>query len=119
MNIRSLFITLTFVLSIFFSEALAQDVVVIGGAKYSIHNVVKGETLYSLARQYGVTVDNIVDANKFLVDGLKAGQRIKIPMKESATVATSAPAPTPATAPAVLERRPPRTRYFSSVVATQ
>lgn len=116
MNIRSLFITLTFVLSIFFSEALAQDVVVIGGAKYSIHNVVKGETLYSLARQYGVTVDNIVDANKFLVDGLKAGQRIKIPMKESATVATSAPAPTPATAPASTQA--PTTKPADKVAKT-
>ena len=95
MKIRTLFITLTFILSISYNEALAQDVVVIGGAKYSIHNVAKGETLYSLARQYGVTVNDIVDANKFLVDGLKAGHRIKIPIKQAA-VTTPAPAPAPA-----------------------
>lgn len=60
----------------------AQEVVVIDGAKYSIHDVAKGETLYSLARKYGVTVDDIVSANAVLVDGLKAGQRIKIPTKK-------------------------------------
>ena len=58
----------------------AQEIVVIGGAKYTIHDVVKGETLYSLARQYGVTVDDIKGANKALADGLKAGTRIKIPV---------------------------------------
>lgn len=62
----------------------AQEVVVIGGVKYAIHDVAKGETLYSLARRYGVTVDDITSANAILVNGLKAGQRIKIPTKVSA-----------------------------------
>ena len=64
------------------SELSAQEIVVIGGAKYAIHDVVKGETLYSLARRYGVTVDDIKGANKTLADGLKAGTRIKIPVVE-------------------------------------
>ena len=80
MKIRSLIITLTFTLLGTITLASAQDVVQIGGAKYIIHNVEKGETLYSLARRYGVTVDDISGVNAVLSEGLKAGQRIKIPV---------------------------------------
>lgn len=79
MKIRSLLITLTFALCSSAFVGLAQEIVVIGGVKYAIHDVAKGETLYSLARRYGTTVDEIVGANEVLADGLKAGQRIKIP----------------------------------------
>ena len=72
---------LTLLLSCAVSSLSAQEIVVIDGAKYSIHDVVKGETLYSLARSYGVTVDEIISANSVLSNGLKAGQRIKIPVK--------------------------------------
>ena len=41
-----------------------------------------GQTLYSLAREYGVTVDQIIDANPELrTEQLKAGQMLKIPPK--------------------------------------
>ena len=79
MKIRSLLITLTFVLCSSAFVSSAQEIVVIGGVKYVIHDVLKGETLYSLARRYGTTVDEIVGANEVLSEGLKAGQRIKIP----------------------------------------
>ena len=79
MNIRYWLLTLLFVGAV--SSMSAQEIVVIDGAKYAIHDVVKGETLYSLARRYGVTVDEIKGANAALAGGLKAGQRIKIPVK--------------------------------------
>ena len=82
MKIRSLLIALALTLCASITSASVQDVVVIGGVKYAIHDVVKGETLYSLARQFGVTVTDIIDANAELADGLKAGQRIKIPIKK-------------------------------------
>lgn len=81
MKIRSFIVTLAFILLGAVFAVSAQEIVVIGGAKYTIHDVAKGETLYSLARQYGVTVDDIKAANASLVDGLKAGTRIKIPAK--------------------------------------
>lgn len=41
-----------------------------------------GQTLYSLAREYGVTVEAIVEANPELrIEQLKAGQMLKIPPK--------------------------------------
>lgn len=57
----------------------SQTVVVIDGAKYYIHTVAKGETLYSLAKTYGVGEQVIVHSNPFLAQGLKAGAKIKIP----------------------------------------
>ena len=93
MKIRSWLITLTLLLVCTVSMSSAQEIVVIGGAKYTIHDVVKGETLYSLARRYGVTVDEIKGANEVLAEGLKAGQRIKIPAKveESAPQSVATP----------------------------
>ena len=84
MKIRSFLITLTLALAAATFDASAQELVVIGGVKYAIHDVAKGETLYSLSRRYGVTVDDIKSANEALAAGLKAGQRIKIPVKSAA-----------------------------------
>ena len=91
MKIRSWLLTLLFVGAV--SSMSAQEIVVIDGAKYAIHDVAKGETLYSLARRYGVTVDEIKGANAALAEGLKAGQRIKIPVKveESAPQSVATP----------------------------
>ena len=62
----------------------SSQIVYIVGVKYSIHDVARGETLYSLARMYGITVDDITAANPALSEGLKAGQRIKIPVSAPA-----------------------------------
>lgn len=44
------------------------------------HQVSKGETLYSLAKKHGVTVDDLVAANPRLrEEALKAGMEISIP----------------------------------------
>lgn len=44
------------------------------------HQVLKGETLYSLAKKHGVTVDDLVTANPRLrSESLKAGMEISIP----------------------------------------
>ncbi|MBS1622797.1 MAG: LysM peptidoglycan-binding domain-containing protein [Bacteroidetes bacterium] len=47
-----------------------------------VHVVKKGESLYSLARVYGVTVKNLREANGLAEDaGVKIGQRLTIPSK--------------------------------------
>ena len=59
------------------------------------HLVQPKETLFSLSRQYGVTVDAIKSANaELLKDGLKIGQTIKIPSSGSnvSTTVVAAPA---------------------------
>jgi LysM repeat protein len=46
-----------------------------------IHKVGQKETLYSISRQYGVTVDEIKSWNNLSVDGLKLGQELLIKNK--------------------------------------
>jgi LysM repeat protein len=48
-------------------------------ARQSVHIVRSGETLTSLAKRYGVTVQAIKVANSMSSSRLKAGQKIRIP----------------------------------------
>lgn len=82
MKIRSLIIALTFALFASVVPAMAQkDTVKVKGKKFIIHHVEKGETLYSLSRHYGVTIDELNETNRCLSHGLKSGQRLKVPIK--------------------------------------
>lgn len=64
-----------------------------GSLLYSatVHEVKKDETLYSISRIYGVSVDDIKTANGLSSNSLKVGQKIKIPENsvKSTTVASS------------------------------
>ena len=96
MKLRSIVITLLFALFAAVTISSAQEIVVVNGVKYRVHDVVKGETLYSLSRHYGVTVDEIIAANESLANGLKADTRIRIPLKGEAQQSEVAVASTPA-----------------------
>ena len=50
-----------------------------------IHTVASGETLYSIATRYGVTVKDISTVNPDVEKGINAGQKITIPAKNTAT----------------------------------
>jgi LysM repeat protein len=65
----------------------------------TVHVVKNNDTLWGLARKYGVTQNAIKAANGLKTGSLKVGQKLKIPAK---TAATPAPAPegTPTPAPA-------------------
>ncbi|NOG57841.1 MAG: LysM peptidoglycan-binding domain-containing protein [Bacteroidetes bacterium] len=47
---------------------------------YVTHLVLAKETLYSLSKFYNVTVDSILEVNNGLIEGLKVGQLINIPI---------------------------------------
>ncbi len=49
--------------------------------KAKIHKVVKGDTLFSVAKRYGVTVDALRKANNKKTDALRIGERLTIPAK--------------------------------------
>lgn len=51
----------------------------IDGKKFYIHSVEKGQTLYSIARTYSTTVDIVLANNQEAIDGLKSGDKLKIP----------------------------------------
>lgn len=54
-------------------------------SNYIEHTVVKGDTLYSLARNYGTTVDEVLKLNPEITDGqsIKIGQSYKFPTNKN------------------------------------
>lgn len=65
---------------------ISKEKVRIGGLIYYSHLVLERQTLYSIAKTYGVTIKEINDANKNLDlehNGLKKDQIILIPFKET------------------------------------
>lgn len=49
------------------------------------HKVKKKETLYSIGREYGVTVDDLIEANEGLTTTISIGQIILVPKKKIST----------------------------------
>lgn len=60
---------------------------VIDGFTYYEHTVAPGNTLYGIQRMYGVSIEEIQDANPGLTEDLSEGQKILIPIgKEELTI---------------------------------
>ncbi len=57
-------------------------IVFINGKKYYVHTVKSGDTLYSIAKAYGVTENEIKECNPNVADGLRIDQTVKIPVPE-------------------------------------
>ena len=53
------------------------------------HTVEQGETLYGLAKRYGVTIDELIKANPGTENGLKIGQKLNIPAANASVNATA------------------------------
>ena len=64
----------------------SHSIVYINGAKYYVHTVKAGETLYSLSKIYGVDLESITKHNPSAVDGLKLDQTLKIPVAQQVSV---------------------------------
>ena len=62
-----------------FAAGKSETIVYINGAKYYIHTVRAGETLYGLSKTYGVGEKVILESNPALTGGLKTEQNIRIP----------------------------------------
>ena len=62
----------------------SEVIVFINGKKYYVHTVKSGDTLYSIAKAYGVEEALIKENNPAAADGLKIDQSIKIPVSEKA-----------------------------------
>ena len=64
----------------------SHSIVYINGAKYYVHTVKAGDTIYSLSKIYGVEMDSITKHNPSAADGLKLDQTLKIPVKQQEPV---------------------------------
>jgi LysM repeat protein len=60
------------------------------------HVVAKGESIYGIARQYGMTMDELLALNPAAADGIKVGMRLNL-KESSADIAAATPAETVAT----------------------
>ena len=61
----------------------SSEKVVISGKQYYIHLTKKGETEFSIARAYGITVQELEKDNPVIEKGLKAGQSLRIPIEKN------------------------------------
>jgi LysM repeat protein/ABC-type branched-subunit amino acid transport system substrate-binding protein len=52
------------------------------GKKYYLHTVEKGQTLYSIAKAYDLTVNDIIVENPDAMNGIKPGQVLRIPAQK-------------------------------------
>jgi LysM repeat protein len=75
-------------------QTKSTDIKTINGKKYYIHKVEKGQSLYAIAKTYGMDVNSILAENDEAIDGLKNGQELKIPFesllpKQTVTIDTN------------------------------
>lgn len=59
------------------------------GSGYFLHTVTKGQSLYSIASMYNVTVDDIVRLNPDSRNQIRAGEALKIPQTKTSNQGTS------------------------------
>jgi LysM repeat protein len=77
----------------------SSEQVRIGGQLYYIHLVLKKQTLYSISRHYGVPIDELKKHNPQLEEGLKEGDRLKVPVVSGHEFPTYNTTPTPVPEP--------------------
>lgn len=61
------------------------------------HDVVKGETIYGISHRYGITTEQLMDANPAIRSGLKSGMTLIIPSATDDNTATTTSKPSTAT----------------------
>jgi len=65
-------------------EANGKAAATASGTATAVHVVEQGETLYGLAKRYGVTIDDLIASNPNSENGLKVGQKLVIPSTSTA-----------------------------------
>lgn len=63
-----------------------NEIVVIKGEKFVLHQVRTGETIYSITKKFDVDRETLVENNPDIADGLKIGDILKIPYREGANL---------------------------------
>lgn len=54
----------------------------VGGVKFFLHTVEKGQTLFAISKAYEISLNDIVIENPEAIDGIKPGQVLKVPVKK-------------------------------------
>ncbi len=82
-TISTLFLFLSFCITLSAQQKTAGEKVIIGGKTYTLYTVLSGETSFSISRKFGITVDELNSANPGIKEQLNSGQTIKIPATKS------------------------------------
>ncbi|GAO31908.1 LysM-repeat proteins and domains [Geofilum rubicundum JCM 15548] len=89
MNLRALFFIFSFLLGGLLADIQAQvktvggqevQKILLNGKEYYLHIIQKGEGLYRISVNYGVSQQEILDANEDISESLKVGQILRIPV---------------------------------------
>src|SRR5246127_4059610 len=64
------------------TTGISKNTQVINGKKYYIHKVEKGQSLYGIAKIYGLDLNTLIVENPEAIDGIKSGQELKIPVEK-------------------------------------
>lgn len=80
---------------------ISGEKIVYSGKNYYMHEVLKGQTLYSIAKAYRVTILDIDRENMIPAGGIQAGQVLRIPVASSMIAQEEVDAP-----PANVQTRP-------------
>lgn len=65
----------------------SREIDTYNGKQFYIHTIGDGQTVFSIAKVYGVSVDEIYNSNPFAREGLKTGHLLRIPVEtENKTV---------------------------------
>jgi len=63
-----------------------SDSAVINEDVYAFYEVKKGNTIYSLLKEFDISADKLIDLNPTVADGLKEGMILKVPKGVSGTI---------------------------------
>ena len=91
-----IFLTTIFVSFFLFSfnanaqELKENELVVIKGEKFVMHQVRTGETVFSISKRYKIEQSELEQNNPKLANGLKIGDVLKIPFREGADLTSTA-----------------------------
>jgi len=55
--------------------------VMIDGESFYLHPIVKGNTLYSISKRYGIAINDLKTANQEIWDGMRIGDTLRIPLQ--------------------------------------
>lgn len=81
--LKYIVITVAIVGFIFIGQPVGQ------ASQGTIHNIVRGDSLYAIANLYGVTIQDIQTANGLTGDRILAGETLIIPVREATQAATA------------------------------
>lgn len=70
-------------------ELVENEIVVIKGEKFVLHQVRTGETIYSITRDFKVDRSELLKYNPKIAEGLDIGEILQIPYRENAEVSSN------------------------------